>query len=169
MNAMLKPLDSRPVFARETCDQVYAEIVALIETHAAEVSHHLDIPVEMDEKRYRFAEKMNALRIYTVRVAGALVGYEVFQVGMSLHYNSSFQARMDTLFIHPDHRKGLTGYRFLKWAEQQLVDDGVEVAYRHYKFLEDGRLDLGPLLKRSGWSPIYLMWWKRLKAPRNGL
>jgi hypothetical protein len=169
MNAQLKPIDTRPAFARETCDQVYREIVGLIETHAAEVSHHPDIPVEMDEKRYRFAEKMNALRIYTVRVGGALVGYEVFQVGMSLHYNSSFQARMDTLFIHPDQRKGLVGYRFLKWSEQQLTDEGIEVAYRHYKLLEGGRLNLGPLLERMGWEPMYLMWWKRLKAPRDGL
>jgi N-acetylglutamate synthase-like GNAT family acetyltransferase len=111
-------------------------------------------------------EKLGFLRIYTVRSAGALVGYEVFTVGLSLHYNTSFQAKMDTLFIHPDQRKGLVGYRFLKWVEQQLAAEGVEIAYRHFKLLKDGRLNLKPLFERLGWTPIYLMFYKRLKAPR---
>jgi hypothetical protein len=157
MNAVL---NVAPVFARETCDQVVAEIQGLIELHYAEVAHHPEIPPGMDEDKYRQAEKLGILRIYTVRNAGRLVGYEIFTVGKSWHYKTSFQARMDTVFIHPDFRRGLMGYRFLKWVMTQLVNEGVEVSYQHDKIL-DGRLDLGPLFRRLGYQEIYRVYWRR--------
>jgi len=157
MNASLKPV---AVFARETCDSVVDEIQALIELHYAEVAHHPEIPPGMDEAKYRQAEKLGILRIYTVRVAERLVGYEIFTVGQSWHYKTSFQARMDTVFIHPDYRQGLTGYRFLKWVVTELEREGVEVSYQHDKIL-DGRLDLGPLFRRLGYQEIYRVYWRR--------
>jgi len=163
MNALVKPV---PHFGRETCDQVVGEIFALMEQHYAEVAHHPDIPPECDTERYYLAEKLGLLRMYTVRVSGVLVGYWVGMVGFSLHYKSSLQARQDTLFIHPDYRHGLTGYRFLKWVDSQLTADGVEIVYNHGKLLENERLNLEPLFIRMGYRPIYNVFWKRLKAPR---
>jgi hypothetical protein len=158
VSAQLKPV---PHFARETCDQVHAEIQALTEAHYAEVAHHPEIPPGMDEAKYRQAEKLGILRIYTVRVLGKLVGYEVFTVGHSWHYKTSFQARMDTVFIHPDYRLGATGYRFLKWCMSQLELEGVEISYQHDKILPGGRLDLGPLFRRMGYEEIYRVYWRR--------
>jgi hypothetical protein len=163
MNAQVLPF---PVFSRETCNEVVDEIFALMEQHYAEVAHHPDIPPECDEARYRKAEELGLLRLYTVRQDYALVGYWVGMVGYSLHYKSSYQARQDTLFIHPDYRQGLTGYRFLRWVDQQLAQDGVEIVYQHNKILEGGRLNLEPLWRRMGYQPIYHVFWKRLKAPR---
>jgi GNAT superfamily N-acetyltransferase len=159
MNAQLKPT---PVFARETCDTVAGEIFALMETHYAEVAHHPDIPPGCDEAKYRQAEKLNILRIFTIRVSGVLVGYAIFTAGFSLHYKSSFQARQDTLFLHPDYRQGSLGYRFLCWIDTQLKAEGIEIIYQHHKLLEGGRLDLGPLFERMGYKPIYRVYWKRL-------
>jgi GNAT superfamily N-acetyltransferase len=159
MNAQLKP---QPFFARETCDTVVDEIQALMEAHYAEVTHHADIPPGCDYEKYRKAEQLGILRIYTVRVASALVGYSIFMVGPSLHYKTSFQARQDTLFVHPDYRRGLTGYRFLQWVDDRLRGDGVQVCYQHHKVLEDNRLNLGPLFERLGYRLIYKVYFRRL-------
>jgi hypothetical protein len=163
MNALVKPV---PHFGRETCDQVCNEIFDLMRAHYHEVAHHPDIPPQCDEGRYRKAEEVGLLRIYTVRLLGVLVGYWVGMVATSLHYKSSLQARQDTLFIHPDYRQGLVGYRFLKWVDQQLALEDVEIVYQHNKLLDGGRLDLEPLFVRMGYRPIYRVYWKRLKAPR---
>ena len=159
MSAALKP---QPVFARECCDTVQSEIDSLAAQHYAEVAHHPEIPPGCDYERYRHAEALGFLRIYTVRVNAMLVGYCIMTVGFSLHYKSSYQARQDTLFVHPDYRQGLTGYRFLKWVEAQLAAEGVEIVYQHNKVLEGGRLDLGPLWERLGYKLIYRVYWKRL-------
>jgi GNAT superfamily N-acetyltransferase len=159
VNAQLK---SVPTFARETCDTVVDEIEALMEAHYAEVNHHPDIPPGCDYDKYRKAESLGILRIFTVRVGGALVGYSIFMVGFSLHYKTSFQARQDTLFIHPDYRRGLTGYRFLHYVDDYLRADGVQVAYQHHKVLEGDRLNLGPLFERMGYQLIYKMYFRRL-------
>jgi GNAT superfamily N-acetyltransferase len=159
VNAQLKPM---PCFARESCDAVADEIEALMQAHYAEVAHHPDIPAGCDYARYRKAEELGLLRIYTVRVDRCLVGYSIFMVGFSLHYKSSFQARQDTLFIHPEYRKGLTGYRFLRWADEQLKTDGVQIIYQHHKLLEGDRLNLGPLFERMGYKPIYRVYFRRM-------
>jgi hypothetical protein len=164
MNAQLSPF---PIFARETCDSVVGEIFTLMQAHYAEVAHHADIPPECDEAKYRRAEELNLLRLYTVRQEEALIGYWVGMLGFSMHYKSSFQARQDTLFLHPDYRQGLTGYRFLRWVDSQLAADGVEIVYQHNKLLESGRLDLEPLWRRMGYKPIYTVFWKRLKEVRG--
>jgi hypothetical protein len=168
-NQRLTDLVTKPVphFGRETCDQVVGEIFDLMRAHYHEVAHHPDIPPECDEGRYRTAEKVGLLRIYTVRVQDFLVGYWVGMVATSLHYKSSLQARQDTLFVHPDYRQGLVGYRFLKWVDQQLALEDVEIVYQHFKRLPDDRLNLEPLFIRMGYRPIYEVLWKRLREPRS--
>ena len=159
MSAQLKPV---PVFGRETFDTVVGEIETLMQAHYEEVNHHADIPPGCDYEKYRKAEQLNLLRIFTVRIAGLLVGYSIFMVGFSLHYKTSFQARQDTLFIHPDYRQGMTGYRFIKWVDDRLRLEGVQVCYQHHKVLAGDRLNLGPLFERLGYQLIYKMYFRRL-------
>lgn len=165
--AVVQQSFARTQFAREHFDTVIDEIELLVDAHYGEVNHHPDIPPGIDKAKYQTAEKIGILRVYTVRVDDLLVGYEVFMVGFSMHYCTSFQARMDTLFIHPAYRKGIMGFRFLRWVQQQLEAEGVEVGYRHHKILEGGRLDLAPIFKRLGWEPIYVMYFRRFKALRH--
>lgn len=164
MNAQLKP---SAVFARESVASVRDDIELLLHEHYAEVSHHPDIPPGCDYAKYEQAEKVGVLRIYTMRVGGMLAGYEIFTIAFSLHYKSSLQARMDTLFVHPGYRKGLDGYRFLKWVDREIEKEGVQICYQHDKILPDGRLDLGPLFERMGYAEIYRVYWKRYDAPSS--
>lgn len=159
MNAQLKPV---PAFARETCDAVQVEIDALAEAHFSEVTHHADIPPGTDWPHYRKCEDLGILRIYSVRVEGRLTGYSVFLIGYSKHYKTSLQARQDTLFLHPEQRQGMTGYRFLRWVDEQIRAEGVQIIYQHHKLFADGRLNLGPLFERLGYQPIYKMYFRRL-------
>lgn len=149
------------VFARERCADVRGDLDALLTAHYDEVSHHPDIPPGVDYDKYEQAERVGVLRIYTMRVAGKLVGYEIFTIAFSLHYKSSLQARMDTLFVHSDYRQGLEGYKFLRWVDSQIEAEGVQICYQHDKILPDGRLALGPLFKRMGYDEIYRVYWKR--------
>lgn len=158
MNAQLKPLDARPLFSRETAAQVIGEIGHLLEQHYEEVTHHRDIPVGCDYDKYQRIERAGILRIYTVRVAGELVGYSIFMVATSMHYKSSLQARQDTLFLSARYRKGLAGYKFVKWVDEQLKAEGVQYIYQHHKFIKD----IGCVFQRMGYEAVYQVWGKRL-------
>lgn len=158
MNAQLKPLDARPLFSRETAADVIGEIGHLLELHYEEVTHHRDIPVGCDYEKYQRIESAGILRIYTVRVAGELVGYSIFTVATSMHYKSSLQARQDTLFLSAQYRKGLTGYKFVKWVDEQLKAEGVQYIYQHGKFVKC----IQSIFERMGYEPIYYVYGKRL-------
>ena len=157
MNAQLKPV---PAFARESGADVMGEIGHLLEEHCREVTHHADIPVGCDFDKYLLMERAGVLRIYTVRSAGELVGYWIGTIATSLHYKSSLQARMDTLFLSAEHRKGRTGIQFLKWVETQIKAEGVQIVYQHGKFVKDTR----SLWDYLGYEPVYYVYSKRLDA-----
>ena len=158
MNAQLKPVDTRPVFARESGIDVMPEIGHLLEEHYEEVTHHRDIPVGCDYEHYLKLDKAGILRIYTVRVMGELVGYGIYTVGHSKHYKSSYQARQDTLFLSAAHRRGSAGYRFIKWLHEQLRAEGVQIVYDHGKFVKD----IQSIFERLGAEPVYYMYGRRL-------
>lgn len=160
MNAQLKPLDARPVFALERAATVINEIEHLLEQHYQEVTHHRDIPVGCDFEKYQQLDRAGVLRIFTVRIMGELVGYSIFSVGTSLHYKSSLQARQDTLFLSAPYRKGLTGYKFIKWVDEQLKAEGVEICYQHGKFVKD----IQSIFERLGYEPTYYVYMKRFKT-----
>jgi hypothetical protein len=156
MSAQLKPV---PAFARESSDTVINEIAPLLEAHWAEIAHYPDIPVNVNYDAYFKFESLNALRIYTVRVGLALVGYAIFQVRPNLHYQSSLQAQQDVLYLCPEHRNGRLGWRFIAWCDAQLQAEGVQVVYQHQKVAHPA---LGRILHRLGYEAVDTLWAKRL-------
>lgn len=143
------------IFAREKLD-TYSEAHALLTAHYQEVAHYQDIELDPDYEGYAALEQAGALRIYTARTDGKLIGYAVYIVRHNLHYRSSLQAVQDVLFIHQVHRG--RGMIFIDWCDQQLKAEGVAVVYQHVKV----KLDYGPALAKLGYEPIDHIYGRRL-------
>ena len=129
----------------------------LLQSHWREIAHYQDIPLDPDFTQYAALEDAGALRTYIARDAeGGMVGYAVFFVKANIHYKSSIQALQDILYIHPGSR-GM-GLRFIKWCDDQLRQEGVQVVYHHVK----KEHNFGPALERFGYQLIDLIYGRRL-------
>lgn len=158
----MTPLDTSLSFAREAfTEQLMAELGPMLREHLDELSH-AGIPVSIDEGAYLAFEANGTLRVFTVREGGRLVGYAVFIVANSPHHASSLQAIQDMIYVLPDYR-GYAGARLLHFADGELREDGVQVAFH----VVNAKRDWGALLERMGYEPVERVFMKRLDLPEN--
>lgn len=143
---------------RERVAEVWDEMQPLLVAHWDEIAHYHDIPLNIDREGYEAVERAGALRIFTVRADGQLVGYAVFVVRRNMHYLDSLQAVQDVLFLHPAWRRANVGRELIEFADEMLRRDGVQVVYQHVKLA----YDFGPLLERMGYERIETIWGRRL-------
>jgi GNAT superfamily N-acetyltransferase len=146
-------------FQRETPGGLWGEIAPLLRAHWREIAHYQDIPLEVNQGGYEQVEAAGKLRAYTARSGdGALIGYAVYIVGPNLHYSSSIQAKQDVLFVLPERRKSTVGLRLIKFADDQLRAEGVQVVYQHSKVAHD----IGPVMLRCGYELVEHIYARRL-------
>lgn len=145
-------------FKQEQLCDVWEESWGLLREHFLESSANHDIELNPDVERYNQMEQLGLIRCYTARENGVLVGYAMYIVNHNLHYKQSFQAVQDVIFISKPHRKGLTGYRLIKFADKMLEQDGVQVVYQHVKVYGD----FGKVLERQGYKHVEKIFSKRL-------
>ena len=113
-------------FALESYTQVKREIQPLIKEHYEAIALHKDvIKLNPDWKQYAKMDAVNALRVYTARSGGDLVGYFVVVVSKSLHYQDHLFATNDIIYLSPKYRKGTAGIRLIKYAEEQVKAEGI--------------------------------------------
>lgn len=139
----------------EKAAEIVDEIKPLLDMHWREIAHFQDIPLQPD---YDWYCTCPALRPFTVRKDGALIGYAVFGVGRNKHYQSSVQAVQDILFVDPRDRGGV-GRLLIRASDAQLKSEGVQVVYHHQKLSHPA---LGELLRGEGYEPVEVIWAKRL-------
>lgn len=156
MNAVLKPRTA--TYALESIESVWDEIHPLLEAHYVEIAHYPDIALAPDYAYYRNAQRLGKLRIFTSRVGGRLVGYAIFFVNTHHHYKESLQAQQDILFVLPDYRGGLVGAKLIRYAEDLLREEDVQVVMHHCKKAHD----LGPLFERLGYELMDMIYVRRL-------
>lgn len=138
-------------YQQEFLAAVYIEIQKLLELHWRDIAlNQSKIKLNPDWDRYEEAEKSGQLKIFTARNEGQLVGYFVCLVTKSLHYKDHTFAHNDVLFLHPNYRKGLAGWRLMKFAERCLSDDGVALLMVNTKTHKP----FDVLLQRLGYSHI---------------
>lgn len=140
---------------RELIADMLEEAKPLTQAHWREIAHYPDIELQPDWEFYRTSP---ALRCYTAREDGALIGYAVFGVGRNKHYMGSLQAVQDIAFVHPEHR-GTAGVRMLRFAEQELRREGCQVVYHHTK---KSHPLMALLLQRMGYEEVDVIYAKRL-------
>lgn len=135
---------------RELLESFYAEALPLMEKHHAEVDEFPDVPLEVDFDHYLKLQKSNSLRIYSARLDRGpadtlpLIGYVIFRLSKSPH-NGMLQACADSVYLDPEQRKGYAGVQLLRFAEQQLKAEAVEVIYH---FSKTAHPKLGQLLEK---------------------
>jgi hypothetical protein len=134
-------------FSQETLEQNVAESKPLLESHFKEIAQFQDIPLDPDYDQYIALEKAGFIRYFAARSAdGALVGYAVYFVRHNLHYRSSLQAVQDVIFIKKEFRG--RGGSFIKWIDEQLKAEGVQVTYHHVKVAHD----FSKMLEKIGYT-----------------
>lgn len=134
-------------FHVEHAADVMAEIKPLLDKHWCEIAHFKDVPLDPDYDAYLLAERRGVLRIFTART-DRLIGYAVFFIG-NLHYKTSRIATQDILFLLPEFR-GFTGYRLIRFCDEELTKEGIDVIYHHVKL----KHDFSPLLIHQGYVAV---------------
>lgn len=148
-------------FAHEAYSQdLLDEMLPLLAAHYDEIALYQDIPLSPAKEIYRIADRDGLLRIYTARYEGTLVGYEVFFIYNHPHYSTALEAVQDVLFLAPDMRHGLIGYRFIKWCDEQLEQEKVQVIFRYVS----NKHDYSSLLKRLGFVQHDVVYSRRIKS-----
>lgn len=143
-------------FHRERFAQTVNECLPLFDLHWSEIHPYKDMDYDPALDKYIQLEEAGAVKMFSCRLGSELVGYAIFIVQPSLHQRNSIQAVQDVLFIHKEQR-GIGG-SFVKWCDEQLKNDGVQIVY-HYSRASH---DWGKALDRIGYKLLDQVWAKRL-------
>ncbi len=134
-------------YQRETYQVLLDEALDLFRTHSEESSERLDlIPLEVNHQGYLRLEAANKLFVFTIRDGSKLIGYSKWIVSNPLHYKNSLTVSSTTIYVLPEYRKGLLGYKFIKWSIDQIKKRQIKRILIGIK----PHHDFGKLLERLG-------------------
>lgn len=138
-------------FALENLANVKRDIEPLIKQHYDEIALNKDvIKLNPDWEGYARLDKINALRVYTARKDGKLMGYFVVIVSKSLHYRDHLFANNDLIFLAKSARRGLTGIKLIKFAIESLKAEGISKLHVNTK----AHQPFDAILERLGFEEI---------------
>lgn len=146
-------------FKQEFLSQVESECQELIKLHWEEIAlNKSKIKLNPDWEAYYKAEESGNFKVFTARSNEELVGYFAVFIGSNPHYKDHLFATNDVIYLHKDHRKGLTGIKLIKFAEGCLKEDGVSVLSINTKVHQP----FDPILSRLGFGLIERVYSKYL-------
>lgn len=93
---------------------MFNEIKDLVGQHHKEAGSIDNLSVNWE--LYCALDREGKLKTYTARNKNNLVGYIIFILNEHIRYQHSMVAENDVIYLTPEYRKGLTGYRFIKYA-----------------------------------------------------
>ena len=138
-------------FKLENLANVKREAEPLLQQHWEEIALNKDIiKLNPDWRAYAELDRVNALRVFTARKDGKLVGYFVFIVSKALHYADHLFANNDIIFLTKPARKGLTGVKLIKFAIDSLKAEGITKLHINTK----AHQPFDPILERLGFEEI---------------
>lgn len=138
-------------FALENLANVKRDIEPLIKQHYDEIALNKDvIKLNPDWEGYARLDRVNALRVYTARKDGKLMGYFVVIVSKSLHYRDHLFANNDLIFLAKSARRGLTGIKLIKFAIESLEAEGISKLHVNTK----AHQPFDAILERLGFEEI---------------
>ncbi len=136
-------------FQREFICEVVGEVEPLLNQHYQELVQERDqIKIDPRWEDYAALERMGFFHVFTARADGKLVGYGAFFLNKHLHHASLTSAVNDVLFLHPDHRSGMTGIKLIRFCESELKAMGADKLCIHAK--QESTLHL--ILERLGYT-----------------
>lgn len=138
-------------YQQEFVCSIKSEIQDLLRDDWREIEHCKEVrTLNPDWDAYDTLEQANMLKVFTVRASNKIVGYYAAIISPSLHSKGLLQAAADVVYLHPDHRKGLTGYKLFKFAERCLREDGIKVL--HLTTTEANPIDA--IMQKLGYNKI---------------
>lgn len=147
-------------FARERFVDVIDEAMPILQKQADELNANPELPLAVDQQVYENADEAGALRIFTARIDGALVGYACYQVAVNPHYSTSPpQAVQDVIYVEPSARGAGIGDALIKYCNSMLAFEGVNLDYQHVKVAHPS---LRKLLEMNGYEIVEWVLMKRL-------
>lgn len=115
-------------FQKEKIDGLQQELEPLLQAHWEQIALNKDkIKLNPAWDEYIQFNNLGLIHFYTVRDKQELVGYFCVVVTKSLHYKDHIFATCDIIYVKQDKRAGMTGYKLIKFAEQDLKKLGVSV------------------------------------------
>lgn len=115
-------------FAIEKIENIKAELEPIIKLHWEQIALNQEkIKLNPDWNQYIAVERIGMLKLFTARKDEKLVGYFCVFVNRGLHYVDHIFAACDVIYVEPNNRQGLTGYKLIKFAEEHLKSEGVSV------------------------------------------
>jgi hypothetical protein len=138
--------------------EFFNEADPLFIEHKNEIAEFQDIDLNYDYETYEEIARKKNLKLFTARKEsnGDLIGYALFFINYNIHYSKSLQAFQDVIFIKKSERG--FGSSFIKFIDECLLKDGVEVVYHHVK----AKHDFSSILKRQGYHLVDYVYGKRL-------
>jgi hypothetical protein len=149
-------------FRRENVKRIWDDLIPLMHAHYEELAPYKDVPLDPDKDFFVRADEQGMIRVYSAREAGVLVGYAVYFVRRDIHYKSIKLAQQDLIFVLPA-RRGRFGIKFIRWCEEQLRGEGVNLIMCHTKM----GADFGGVFERLGYAAIDKIFYRRLDVHGN--
>lgn len=113
-------------YQEERLPDFLEEVKPLLQQHYEEISASKTFPLSPNYASYIVAQENEILTCVTCRDGDVLVGYIAFFVMPHIHYLTCKTAHEDLYFIKPEYRKGMTGIKLFKKAEEVLKAKGVQ-------------------------------------------
>ena len=109
-------------YQKELLKDCWDEFFALANLHWQETEmYRHGQQLNPDKQAYIEYNTNGYHQLYTIRDDGKMVGNCGMYITTSMHTGIKM-AHEDTLFLHPDYRKGGIAYRFMKFVEKDLID-----------------------------------------------
>ena len=137
--------------------ELLEEVKPLLEEHWAEIASYPDIPLSPDYEAYLKLQELGSIKSFSLRDQDEkLIGYSVYFIRFSHHYNKTLYAASDIIFITKE-RRGYGGL-FIKYCDEELKKFGVVVCQYHIK----AKFDWGKGLEHMGYELQDKIFAKRL-------
>jgi hypothetical protein len=134
-------------FQEETFQPFLNDALLIFKQHYLELAEHpKKIEYNPNLKAYYKLYLANKLAIHSIREDGKLIGYNVWFLMHYLHAKDGLTANSDILYLRPRYRKGMLGYKFLKWSIEEIKKRSPQRILLHVKPSHD----YGLLLERLG-------------------
>lgn len=115
-------------FAVETFRQAFDEAGPLMAKHWEEIARNKALlTLNPDVAKYERIEQNGMLLLVTARCDGNLVGYFLWLLVTHAHYQHVLVAEEDLHYLLPEHRRGMTGYQFVKAACRIALAKGAKL------------------------------------------
>lgn len=111
------------MYALEPFAQVLEEAADLIIANFEDMRLADSQAIHLDNRRYTQLDAQGAIRVYTVRIDGRIVGYRSF-VLLTHQHTGEKVAKCDTFYVEPEHRaRAAVGLQ--SFSDRKLREEGV--------------------------------------------